>query len=298
MTTLVKPKHMLVVRHVHAALLLGMLAACTIAPANDATRDEPAAASGKDSPPPTKTKDAVEPDMTDPGPSPAGSRAPAPTPPPKPTPTPTPAPGGSSMPQRTTENLIVNGDAEAAVGSANGTAVETPGWASAGNATAVQYGTSGGYPLATDPGPIERGNNFLCGGASDELSSLSQTIDLSAWSAEIDHGGTQFQLAGWLGGYAGQADFAVLEIVFEDANGEALESASIGPVSTDERGSATGLLERKAVGAVPPETRTVTVTLSMVRSSGSNNDGYADDLSLVLLQDAPDDSSDDEGGGA
>lgn len=60
-----------------------------------------------------------------------------------------------------TGNLIINGDAEAATGSKDAAPVETPGWKPAGNATAVQYGTSGGYPVASDPGRPDRGKKVF-----------------------------------------------------------------------------------------------------------------------------------------
>jgi hypothetical protein len=178
-------------------------------------------------------------------------------------------------------NLIVNGNAEAAAGSTDGTPLPTPGWASVGQATAAQYGVYG-WPAATDPGPTDRGVNLFSGGPADATSSLAQTVNLGSYATSIDGGGVSYQLSGWLGGYAGQDDYATLTLTFQNTAGAALGTATIGPVYASERASISGLLLRSATGLVPVGTRSAGVTLTMVRMSGTANDGYADNLSLVL----------------
>src|SRR5205814_10241554 len=64
-------------------------------------------------------------------------------------------------------NLLVNGDAEAAAGSATGGSVPIPGWTSVHGATAVQYGAPD-FPDSGSPGPLERGVNFFAGGPNEE----------------------------------------------------------------------------------------------------------------------------------
>jgi hypothetical protein len=181
----------------------------------------------------------------------------------------------------TTDNLIANGNADAANGSQDGSPVPTPGWTSTGEATALEYGVSS-YPAATDPGPTDRGTNLFVGGQDDMSSSLTQTIDLTAYGAAIAGGGVTYTLTGWLGGYNSQEDSATLTITFEDGSGSALATGSIGPVTAEDRMGSTGLLERSGTGAVPKGTQSVLVELDMTRTDGSANDGYADDLSLVL----------------
>ena len=95
-------------------------------------------------------------------------------------------------------------------------------------------------------------------------------------------GTATFDLEGNLGGYDTQGDNAVLSIIFRDVSDVALSSTSIGPVTTADRGSRTGLLFRNASGSVPIGTRNVLVNLQMTRLHGSYNDGYADSLSLEL----------------
>jgi hypothetical protein len=181
-------------------------------------------------------------------------------------------------------NLIVNGDAESGPGSATGNDLEPiPGWTITGNATVVKYGIGGGFPAASDPGPPSRGNNFFAGGPDNGASSLAQSIVLTAADATvIDSGGAAFDLSGYLGGFDGQGDNAVLTIVFRNAGATSLGSGQIGPVTETDRAGATGLLLRETVGTVPVGTRSIDVTLSLTRTSGSYNDAYADNLSLIL----------------
>jgi len=191
--------------------------------------------------------------------------------------TPAPAPAATM-----TGNLIVNGGGESAAGSSDAQPVETPGWTSSGSATAVAYDVPD-YLAATDPGPNDRGLNFLCGGPMDLTSSLTQTVDLAMYAAAIDAGKVTFTLSGYLGGYTDQGDNAVLTITYKDTAGTSVGSpASIGPVSAADRADATGILSRSTTGAVPAQARTVEVQLLMTRTTNTSNDGYADNLSLIL----------------
>ena len=178
-------------------------------------------------------------------------------------------------------NLIVNGNAEAATGSADGTPVATPGWTATGEATAGQYGVNG-WPGLTDPGPADRGLNLFSGGVADATSSLTQTINVAQFASSIDASRVTYELSGWLGGWQSQDDNATLTVTFQGATGLTLGTGTIGPVMGSDRGYATGLVQQSSSGAVPAGTRTVLVVLLMTRVSGSANDGYADDLSLVF----------------
>lgn len=178
-------------------------------------------------------------------------------------------------------NLIVNGDGEAGVGSTGGP-VAVPGWAITSSFTAVQWATGGGFPVVTDPGPADRGLNFFAGGQGTAFSSASQIIDLSGNSAAIDAGVLQFDLSGWLGGFASQLDNATLTATFYGLNGLELSSTVLGPVTAGDRAGFTGLLLREAQGLVPVGTLNVGITLDMTRLDGSYNDGYADNLSFSI----------------
>lgn len=179
-------------------------------------------------------------------------------------------------------NLIVNGDAEAGVGSPDGGLGSTPGWSLSSNFSTVKYGAGGGFPIPGDAGPANRGLNFFAGGDSNGASRASQLIDLSAYAGAINSGKTQFDLAGWLGGYASQGDYAVLSATFLDAAGHTLGSASLVPVGAAERHNQTGLVARDLQGYVPVGAVTVGIALDMTRLEGSYNDGYADNLSFAI----------------
>jgi hypothetical protein len=182
-----------------------------------------------------------------------------------------------------TPNLIVNADAESGPGG-DGTVVEpVPGWITSGNFTVIKYSTGGGFPTPSDPGPPNRGENFFGGGPDNASSSATQSIDVSSVAANIDAGKVAFVLSGYLGGFGAQEDNAVLTITLNSATSMALSTASIGPVTPADRNNATGLLLRSTSGIVPASTRRIDVLLQMTRTGGSSNDGYADNLSLVLI---------------
>ena len=111
----------------------------------------------------------------------------------------------------------------------------------------------------------------------------SWTIDLSPLSAEVSSGLT-WHLSGWLGGYAAQNDRATLTASFRDSSNDELGTATIGPVTRGDRDDTTGLQQRQASGDLPTSTAQIVVTLEATRASGLN-DGYADNLSLILSAD-------------
>ena len=55
-----------------------------------------------------------------------------------------------------------------------------------------------------------------------------------------------------------------------------------GSFSAAARKLQTGMIPKAVAGAMPKGTRTIRVTLSANRTSGSYNDGYADNLSLTI----------------
>lgn len=179
-------------------------------------------------------------------------------------------------------NLLVNGDAESVAAASSGV-TSFSGWTTDGNVTILQYGV-GDYIAPSSPGPASRGNNFFYGG-SVGTSSVSQSVSLSFAATAIDAGSASYTLSGWLGGWSGQDDSVTVTAAFFDASQKLIGSSStIGPVSAAERGSVTALLERSATAVVPSGARSVTVTMAFSRASGSANDGYADNISLILAQ--------------
>jgi hypothetical protein len=184
-------------------------------------------------------------------------------------------------------NLLLNGDAEAGPGSPNGTKVmRASGWNATGLFNVVQYG-AGEFPGPNVPGPANRGRNFFAGGPDGNVSTATQVVDVSNRARAIDAKDTECQLSGYLGGYGGQNDNAVLAAEFQGAASQKLGAVAIGPVLAADRDRATGLVLRTASAPVPPGTRRIAVTLTMTRTDGTSNDGYADNLSLTLTNSAP-----------
>jgi hypothetical protein len=177
------------------------------------------------------------------------------------------------------QNLILNPGAEAGPGTSSDSVVKVPDWKQTGGFTAAEYSWSGGDISATSPGPSARGKNYFYGGPAAATSTGMQLITLAPGAASS--GKLVYVLSGWLGGYSDQGDDATLYASFEGPNGKAISKSQIGPVTAAQR-NGTELLFRHVSGPVPATTQAVLVQLVMQRFSGSDNDGMADNLSLVL----------------
>ncbi len=186
-------------------------------------------------------------------------------------------------------NLILNPGAEAGPGTASDSVVPVPDWKGTGGFTAAQYAWSGGDISATTPGPANRGKNYFYGGPGAAKSTGTQVIEVS--TGALLSGKVGFVLSGWLGGFSNQGDDAALTATFLDASGKALSKAQIGPVTEAQRGGNSELLFRQTSGLVPAGTQEVSVELLLQRSSGNDNDGLADNLSLVFSTAPPETSS-------
>ena len=154
-----------------------------------------------------------------------------------------------------------------------------PGWRATGEITEVSWDASTDLPARTDPGPADRGKNFFAGGPGGTLNTATQTDALPAGAA-----GMSYILSACLGGWADQGDNATVTAVFRDATGAAVGTASIGPVTAEDRDNTTALLARQTQGTVSPTAMSVQVTMTMNRIDGTYNDGYADNLSLALFR--------------
>lgn len=181
-------------------------------------------------------------------------------------------------------NLIVNGDAESGAGGSGELIRPIPGWTTPDDFfTVVRYGAPGGFPTLSDPGPADRGLNFFFGGV-DTPTFLTQLIDVSAAAGEIDSGFIQYDLEGYLGGFQFHPANIVVTANFLDGSSNNLGSGWIGPVDNTDRGNVTELLFRSTSGLVPIGTRQIDIVMHATRIIGTDNDGYADNLSLVLTR--------------
>jgi hypothetical protein len=190
-----------------------------------------------------------------------------------------PATAGAQAPSG---NLLVNGDAEAVPGSADGTTVvPPPGWTTDGEFTEVAYGAPD-FLSADDSASWGGGASFFAGGPNNAASSATQVVSVASDAARIDAGSESATLSALLGGYLTQTDAATVTATFLNAAGATVGTLAIGPVSPDDRQSASTLLSRSATASGPAGTRSISVRIDATRNEGSFNDGYADNVSLTL----------------
>jgi len=178
-------------------------------------------------------------------------------------------------------NLIVNGNGEANIGSAKGSDIIRPitGWTPTGQITVVKYGAGSTYPSSLQFG----GKNFFAGGPNNAASSMAQNIKFSTSDGKIiDQGGVTYRLTGAFGGYYNQNDSATLTATFKSSGGQVLGKATVGGVTAKDRSNKTTLLTRAGSDFLPVGTRTVQLVVNMARTGYNYNNGYADNLSLVL----------------
>ncbi len=183
-------------------------------------------------------------------------------------------------------NLVANGNAEipavADPTKIRDSVVDVPGWSREGSFTIDSYTDPDADLDGSTPGPPDAGNFYFYGGPGNPLSSATQDIDVSSAAGLVDGGTVTYALSGWIGGYSSQDDNAVLAVKFQDWKANVLGSATLGPLLAADRNNVSELLQLSQNGAVPSGTRVIHVSLTMTRLEGSDNDGLADSLSLVL----------------
>jgi uncharacterized protein (TIGR03437 family) len=181
-------------------------------------------------------------------------------------------------------NVIVNGNAESGVTQLLNAdfSADIPGWVRSANFTTDTYGNPGADLSLTTPGPLDEGKQYFYGGPSNPASYGYQDIDISQGAAQIDAGAVKYSLIAWLGGYSSQDDNAILTLQYQDWTGKVLATTTLGPVLSAERNNLNSLIQKTAAGTVPAGARIAHVRLDMTRTDGSDNDGIADSLSLIL----------------
>jgi hypothetical protein len=175
-----------------------------------------------------------------------------------------------SVPANATENLVVNGDAE--IGTMEG-------WETTGveiiAAEGVVY-----YDGLPSPGVIGEFCFVGLSGATQETA--SQTIHIGQAAAVIDAGNMPCEMSGWLQSrkFGNLMDLVDVEYEFLDENGLAMDSqVFVDPTI----GSGIYNWDYYNVEMiVPPSTRSVRITVSIVRNGGIQSDAFADNLSFVL----------------
>jgi hypothetical protein len=192
--------------------------------------------------------------------------------------------------------LVVNGGAEVGTGSSDSSTtapVPIPGWTTTTNFTEHTYDPAGSanFPDVNASAAIGGGNQFFAGGpengSGNDVETATQTVDVSTAAAQIDAGSVVATLSADLGGFSSQEDQATVAATFLGAAGQQLGDLTIGPVTAEDRNDTTELLPRTGSAAVPPGTRSITVTMTATKFAGAYNDAYLDNISLSLSTLAP-----------
>lgn len=215
------------------------------------------------------------------------------------------APAAAESAQRAgTGNLIRNGSAEKTKGAPSDSArVTVKGWKvkASDQFTAARYAEAAPDPEAfgtrlakNSPGPDSRGKNYFTGAYHTSpvtSGSATQRIDLKRHRSLIKKG-AQFELAGWLGGYASNEDRMKVTVTWLNRKGKKVgKPARLAPVTVTDRDiltpeepgdEVTLLAERTDSGSVPKKAWKAKVVLKAIRGEAGVRAAYADRLSLKL----------------
>jgi len=192
--------------------------------------------------------------------------------------------GGCTQDALFNKNIIKNGDAEEGLAvpiNGNETRQLPEHWTDVeGQMWISKYGEGAGRELA-EADVRREGENYFWGGKNSN-STIEQMADVSPIQQEVDAGKVSYELSGLLGGYRSQSDRAKLVADFLDAGNDVIQSTQIGFVTNMDRNNVTRMMRKVSTGTVPINTRTIRFRLITVIEEGANNDGYADELSMVL----------------
>jgi subtilisin family serine protease len=191
----------------------------------------------------------------------------------------------SAAPLRASENLIANPGAEIAVGPDPDQFI--PYWDIESSATTLVYGDQPGDPSLSDPGPADRGLTFFAGGTDNSSSAILQVIEVDpAWQEAINAGRVRFRFAAFLGGNLQQADSASGRLIFRRSSSDegVISEVSLPAVTPLDRAGQTSLFPVEVHDHVPADTTIMIVEVRFTGGQGNFNDGYADNLELVLSE--------------
>jgi hypothetical protein len=190
----------------------------------------------------------------------------------------------------TTDNLLVNGDAELHRCTDDWTAqTPVPGWRVLRGAASVLCYSAFSAARETPQLPANAAAGKALFAAPGADTAMEQIVNVSAASAVIDNGDVNFTLSGWLGGWRDRPERATLTAVFLDEAGHGTGSpVVIADAGAEARANTTGLLARHANGSVPRLTRQIIVTVNFMSGANSYHNAYADNISLKLRADHSD----------
>ncbi len=168
-------------------------------------------------------------------------------------------------------NLILNPSNEAAL-----VGGEIPDWV---ERSGSGYSTNW-TQRATNPTALDGTYYFFAG--TGTLAELYQDIDVTAYAAGIATGAQLFNFSGFVRGYISGDDTSRIIIEYRDSTQTVLEFFDSGELLF--RDSWEEVIDARFA---PAGTETIRVRLIADRYSGSNNDGYFDNLSLTTNLQVP-----------
>ncbi|MCD4663981.1 MAG: tandem-95 repeat protein [Bacteroidales bacterium] len=130
----------------------------------------------------------------------------------------------------------------------------------------------------SNPTPYEGSSYFFAGVAS--LAKLTQTIDVSAYSSAIDTNNLEFYFSGRVRSYLQTPpDYSRVELEFWDSS----QSVLLDVYDSGLHNNTNNWVLIEDLRFAPVGTRFIKIRLTSIRNSGSNNDGFFDDLYLVAI---------------
>ena len=114
-----------------------------------------------------------------------------------------------------------------------------------------------------------------------QITSITDPIDIQA----IDNQSVGFNLSAWLGGYSNQNDYVLVSLTFFNQSFDQINNqTNLEVVRASDRQSITKLVFRSVTDRVPASTRFLKVTVEIIFDTGYWNNGYVDNIALVLFQ--------------
>ena len=166
----------------------------------------------------------------------------------------------------TTQNLLVNGDAELQPCTKDWTAqTSIPGWRVVRGAASVLCYAAFDFTGQTPATPVDVPAGKALFGAPGADTEMEQIVDVAAASAEIDKGAVGFDLSAGSAAGADRPERATLTAIFLGEKGNAAGApVVISDAAAPARHDATALVQRRAKGLVPRGTRRVAVTVQFL----------------------------------
>ncbi|HZT28637.1 MAG TPA: hypothetical protein VFA33_02050 [Bryobacteraceae bacterium] len=163
-------------------------------------------------------------------------------------------------------NLVVNGDFELP-GNIGNSPTQPLGWNGHQSSRLMAYTADF---IRNGLTPDDRGEQHLVfPSVESEKAPTSQRIDVTLGKDRIDAGGVSYSFSAWLGAEGNQPGGTSAKAEFFGSGNQLLGASQIiGPVTMEDRGKKAGMLKRSTDGAVPPETRSIVITLIFPRAVG------------------------------